>query len=234
MVNPSGLMQNEINQLQLILDKRFTSGAFFWVGGYAFKDYRNHPIHPSRGYQYAMFTKVAVHSNLKDNPRDTPLQNLANDLFRTRFGFIKVDFDGSWYTPLIGERDLVLGLHGHMGIVGGIGSKTIPFRELYHIGGPSSVRGFLFGEIGPMYTIPRLAKSDMLGAKKGILVKCGNGVSGIKRFFYEGCGFFMMAVLVGIRQILILLMLLICVIIVLLFDIQSGLVYVFCDLRQLK
>jgi len=153
-------------QLQEIMDKRFTSGAFLWFGGYAFKDLRNHPIHPSRGYQYSMFTKFAIHSNLKDNPRDTPAQNIENDRVRHRFGFLKVDFDASWYTPLIGERDLVLGLHTHMGIVGGIGDKSIPFRELYHIGGPGSIRGFLYGEIGPTFIIPQLSQSDMLGAKK--------------------------------------------------------------------
>src|SRR5690606_12636235 len=74
-VDGTGLTKKEKDDLQIILDKRFTSGAFLWVGGYAFKDYRNHPIHPSRGYQYAMFTKFAIHSNLKDNPNDTPTQN---------------------------------------------------------------------------------------------------------------------------------------------------------------
>jgi outer membrane protein insertion porin family len=163
-VNPMGLTPAEVRELQTIFDKRFTSGAFLWFGGYAFKDIRNHPLHPSRGYQWALFTKIAVHSTLKDNPRDVPGQVPQED--RIRFGYAKLDLDASWYTPLIGERDLVLGLHGHLGVVGGLGKKSIPFRELYHIGGPASVRGFLYGEIGPMWMSPSLQRSDMIGAKK--------------------------------------------------------------------
>jgi outer membrane protein insertion porin family len=180
-------------ELQTIMDKRFTSGAFLWVGGFAFKDYRNHPIHPSRGYQYSTFMKFAIHSDLKNNPKDSPIQNIRSDLVRVRFGFAKVDFDGSWYTPLIGERDLVLGLHGHMGIVGGFGAKTIPFRELYNIGGPGSVRGFLFGEIGPKFVVPQLNnQSDMLGAKKAFWLNAemvfpiSKDFSMKGAFFYDG------------------------------------------------
>ncbi len=155
-------------ELQTIFDRRFASGAFLWFGGYAFKDVRNHPVHPSRGYQWAAEARVSIHSNLKDNPKDSPAQVKqldANDL-RVRFGFAKFDFDVSWYTPIIGERDLVLCLHGHFGVVSPFSNRSVPFRELYHVGGPASVRGFLFGEIGPMYFAPSLGESDMLGAKK--------------------------------------------------------------------
>jgi outer membrane protein insertion porin family len=102
---------------------------------------------------------------LKDNPKDNP--GLQSDVSqgRVRFGYAKFDFDASWYTPLIGERDLVLCVHGHMGFAIPFKNRSVPFRELYNIGGPSSVRGFLFGDIGPVYYSPALNQRDMLGAQ---------------------------------------------------------------------
>lgn len=159
--------QAERTELQGIFDRRFASGAFLQLGLTAFKDVRNHPMHPSNGYQWSAIFRTVFHSTLKDNPHDNPAQNLEIDAVRTRFGFAKFDFDASWYTPLIGERDLILGLHGHLGLVAPFKNRSIPFRELYNMGGPASVRGFLFGEIGPMYVARSLNnQKDILGAKK--------------------------------------------------------------------
>ena len=58
-------------------------------------------------------------------------------------GFQKYDIDAHWYTPLIGSYDLIFHLHGYLGIVVPFKHKLIPYRELFHIGGPASVRGFL-------------------------------------------------------------------------------------------
>ena len=52
--------------------------------------------------------------------------------------------EGSYYTPLIGGDKLVLCLHGKMGNIRSItAEKTIPYKELYHMGGQSTVRGFI-------------------------------------------------------------------------------------------
>ena len=40
----------------------------------------------------------------------------------------------------------------------------IPYRELFNIGGPASVRGFLFGQIGPQFTVNGVG--DPIGGKK--------------------------------------------------------------------
>jgi len=132
-------------EFQSILDKRFAVGTFAWIEAEASNDFRNHPVHPSRGYQWYYLSKIGIPAKanfLLDSPLDT------NQL---EFGFFKQDIDYSWYTPLIGERDLVFGFHTHLGLVVQFKNHTVPFRELYHIGGPASVRGFLFGEIGPSF-----------------------------------------------------------------------------------
>lgn len=157
-VRAAALSPREVTEFQGLLDKRFTSGTFLFLGGYATQDIRNHPMHPSRGYQWLAQTKIAIHSAAKGKTD-------------YKFGFFKLDVDASWYTPLIGERELVLCLHGHLGLVAPFKNRTIPFRELYHIGGPASVRGFLFAEIGPMWRSTTMRnKSDALGAKKAFWV----------------------------------------------------------------
>jgi outer membrane protein insertion porin family len=145
----------EAAEFTLILQKRFPHGSFAWTGAQASQDFRNHPLHPSRGYQWLAQSRIGIPNNGQFHIASKPQASPFN------FGFWKLDFDASYYTPLIGERDLVFYFHTHFGIVGSFPGKVIPFRELYHIGGPASVRGFLFGEIGPTFK-----GVDSIGAKK--------------------------------------------------------------------
>ena len=68
---------------------------------------------------------------------------------KDHFGYFKWEFDVQWYTPLINEYDLILRVHAFVGLIKQFGEHTIPYRELYNIGGPATVRGFLYGQIGP-------------------------------------------------------------------------------------
>lgn len=139
----------------LILQRRFPQGRFAWTSAQASQDFRNHPLHPSRGYQWLAQTRIGIPNRGQFHIATFPNASPFN------FGFWKLDFDASYYTPLINERDLVFYFHTHFGVVGTFPGKVIPFRELYHIGGPASVRGFLFGEIGPTFM-----GIDSVGAKK--------------------------------------------------------------------
>lgn len=140
--------QKTFDEFQAILNNRFQAGNIPWLGFTAGQDFRNHPLHPSRGYQWLFQSKLGI-------PFDD-------------FGFWKFDFDASYYTPIIGERDLVFWLHGHLGIITAFQGKTIPFRELYNIGGPATVRGFFFGEIGPTYQINPNIPGDPLGSTRAL------------------------------------------------------------------
>ncbi len=134
--------QDFTDAFQTAIDRIFQPGDLLWTSAQAVQDYRNNPITPNRGYLWSSVFKVGI-----------PLQTNG-------FGFIKWDADAHWYTPLINEYDLILHLHGHMGIVQELGKNIVPYRELYHIGGPATVRGFLFGQIGPTIF------GDSIGAKK--------------------------------------------------------------------
>jgi len=159
----------EVNQLfQILADRRFQPGILSWIAFNLGQDRRNHPVFPSRGYNWNLATRFAI-PNSNGN-----------------FSFAKVDFGFSWLTPLIGEASLIYLLHTHFGYIHQINNGNIPYRELYHVGGPSTVRGFLYGQIGPQ------VYSDSLGAKKAFWINMelifsvtqDQSVRGV--FFYDG------------------------------------------------
>jgi outer membrane protein insertion porin family len=131
------------------IDRIFQPGDLLWTGAQVIQDMRNNPVTPSRGYLWTSALKVGL-----------PFISRINRGRQEGFGFVKWDADAHWYTPLISEYNLIFHLHGHVGLVNELGNFRIPYRELYHIGGPASVRGFQFGQIGPSLF------GDSLGAKK--------------------------------------------------------------------
>lgn len=120
-------------QYQAILDKEFKPGTFAFVSSKMEQDTRNHPVHTMWGHRWKFSTKFAI-------------PTFGNDI-----GYYKLELDASWFTPLIAEYDLILRLHGYFGVSAPFKNRIVPFGELYHIGGQNSVRGFLFGQIGPQF-----------------------------------------------------------------------------------
>ncbi len=147
LIDPVEMLQAN-QDYQSILDKMFANGDFFWLALNLGQDKRNHPIHPSRGHSWLARSQVSVPS------------------LESNIGFHKLDLDVNWFTPLIGEYDLVLRLHAYLGVVTPFKNRTVPYRELFHIGGPASVRGFLFGEIGPQFSISN--QNDSIGGRKAV------------------------------------------------------------------
>jgi len=131
---------------QNIVNRRFEDGTITWLGFLTGQDLRNHPVFPSAGYNWNIAGKFGLPTS------------------GSRFSFFKVDLDGVWLTPLIGDFDLIFMLHGHAGFAMPFGTRDIPYRELYHIGGPATVRGFRFGQIGPQIF------GDSIGAQKAFWI----------------------------------------------------------------
>lgn len=144
-VSAGGKTEEERLALQDRLQRQFQPGTFTWVGGSVGQDMRNHPVHPNRGYQWSVNTKTGL-----------PV--------RSNFGFFKFEGDITWFTPLINEYDLIFIFHAHGGFVKAAPRKVIPYRELFHLGGPATVRGFNFGQIGPSLF------GDSLGGTKAFWV----------------------------------------------------------------
>lgn len=138
-------------QYDKILVLEFKPSTYVSINAQVGQDTRNHPLHPSRGHSWVGQVQCAVPS------------------FKNFSGFQKFDFEATWFTPLINERDLVFKFHGYFGLIAAFGQKEIPYRELFHIGGPATVRGYLFGEIGPSFTVTNSqgrSRSDSIGGLK--------------------------------------------------------------------
>ena len=131
---------------QPILNKLFCPGEYVWLTANLGQDTKNHPTHPSRGYTWLFRTQLAAPS------------------FGSCIAFTKFDLDFNWFTPLINEYDLVFHLHSFVGVVNRFHGHLAPYRELFNIGGPASVRGFLFGQIGPQFYVN--GYGDPIGGSK--------------------------------------------------------------------
>lgn len=131
---------------QIILDKSFQSGDQYWARWSISQDFRNGLVFATNGYQWNWYGQLAF-----------PLT--ANG-----FNFFKTELDATWYTPLIGENSLVLCLHGHLGFIQPLNNKNAPWKSLFHIGGPGTIRGYTWGQIGPTW------QGDSMGATKAFYV----------------------------------------------------------------
>jgi outer membrane protein insertion porin family len=166
---PNGVPPHQAELIRARVRRQFESGDVGWISASIEQDRRNRPIFPSNGYNWVINTKIAP-----------PIGGQGN------FSFVKIEADGTWYTPLINEFDLVFSFHTHIGFIHAMPGRNIPFRELFHIGGPANVRGFLFGQIGPTLN------GDSLGATKAFWVNAelqfpimkDNTVRGV--VFYDG------------------------------------------------
>ncbi len=144
--NVGSLGEEAQQQYQHILDKEFINGTFIWLANNVEQDTRNHPLHPSRGFAYKFTSKLAlgVHGGA--------------------IGFYKATIDTNYFTPIIGDYLLVLHIRSFLGLITSYRNHGIPFGELFHIGGQGSVRGFLFGQIGPQFS------GDTIGATRAMFV----------------------------------------------------------------
>lgn len=169
------------NYAVFMLDRIQKTGTLTWLGASLVRDTRNHPIYPTRGGRVIGTSKFAF-----------PILNDS-------FGFLKLEAVGSWYTPLIGEDDLVLALRARVGMIESFGDiSNIPYRELYHMGGQDSIRGFVGGGAGPVLAgrgTLRERNNTPIGARRSVLFNAelqtpmfeAYGMRG--RVFYDaGCG----------------------------------------------
>lgn len=115
--------------------RSFEPGTITWATFSISNDNRNHPYRASEGYQWLIDTKLAF-----------PNKGINNE---GNFGYFRAGIDGKWYTPLIKEYNIVFYAHGYGGLVMQMPYCNVPYKELFHVGGQNSVRGYLFGQIGP-------------------------------------------------------------------------------------
>lgn len=136
-------------QYNILLNKLFSPGSIGYFTLSLGQEKKNHPLHPSRGYNWVIRTNVGF-----------PLSS--------NLSYGKFDFDYHWYTPLIGEHDLIFHWHNYLGFAYPLPDRLIPFGELFNIGGPASVRGYLFGQLSPRFSVN--TQSDPVGASNAFFL----------------------------------------------------------------
>ncbi|MFA6527667.1 MAG: outer membrane protein assembly factor BamA, partial [Candidatus Babeliales bacterium] len=139
---------NQAEIFEAVVRREFQKGSIKTFGLELIKDTRNHQIYPCEGYKMSLGCHIAP-----------PLVN-------HRFSFIKTEMEASSYTGLIGRDSLVLGLHGMLGVVRELGHKDIPYKDLFIMGGQNTVRGFVWGGVGPSWVT-----GEPLGARNAMLFR---------------------------------------------------------------
>lgn len=156
-----------------IVVRSFQPGTITWINLAISNDKRNHPTRASVGYKWLLEAKMAI-------PNQTLFKNISN------FGYLRLGAELDWFTPLITQYDVVLHLHGYGGYIYKLPSCNIPYKELFHIGGPQNIRGFLYGQIGPMLMGSSLGatKSFFINAEIRCPITHFNGMMAL--VFYDG------------------------------------------------
>jgi len=78
------------------------------------------------------------------------LTELAGGPFGGDADYYKLEFRGSQFFPVFEFQDQVLGFLGRTGVVQNYGDSTsVPFFDQFFLGGPQTLRGFEFREVGP-------------------------------------------------------------------------------------
>ncbi len=74
--------------------------------------------------------------------------------------FIKTEGDSAWYFPLF--WDTVIMFRGRIGFAQSLNDLPLPLGERFYVGGPSTVRGFEFGTVGPLQDGNRIGGNKKL------------------------------------------------------------------------
>lgn len=170
---------------QVLLDKYFQSGNQISLITTFGQDKRNGLVFPTNGYQWNLLGQLTVPGSLR-SAKDLSACREKGQPITNNFNYFKTELDISWYTPLINEHDLVLGIHGNFGIIHPFKGKDVPWKNLYHVGGPTTIRGYTYGQIGPTW------KTDSLGASKAFflnvefIVPLSSNMSTRGVIFYDG------------------------------------------------
>ena len=153
---------------QFFLDRQFQPGELLSVSQNISQDTRNNPGFPTRGHFWSWLSKVGFGGH------------------NCNFGFFRTDFDIVWYTPLIGEFDLIFAFHSHAGVIAPFKDKTVPYRELFHIGGPTTVRGYVPGNLGPSIAGDSIGATRSFYLNAELVFPITKDLGTKARMFYDG------------------------------------------------
>lgn len=177
---------------QLFLNNSFQPGGLSILELLIAKDFRNHTAHPTTGYQFSWNSRfgLGINTNNKDCSKEvcyyynSEKHSIRIGATNEKFGYFKTELDMTYYTPLLPDNMLILMLHSFAGFVKKFENKAVPYADLFHIGGPASVRGFNYGQISPHFL------GDSLGAGRAFFVNTELIFPIVNDFSVKGCIFY--------------------------------------------
>lgn len=167
----------------------FTGGDYAWVGSRVTWDRLNYRVNPTKGWNLELRNKFAF----------SGFGGAPNKVVEGH-SMAKLELEGSFFWPLIEADDrLIFSTKAKLGFaepLGDPGKKPLIHKELFKIGGIHSMRGFRWGEAGPMFKIDQDASPTPIGAKRmfttnvELTTPLGTGPGAPHAFlFYDvGCG----------------------------------------------
>lgn len=155
-----------------IVKRSFQPGTVTWISWSLSDDKRNHPMRPTEGYQWILDTKLAIPNSIQ--------------LYGDSFGFVKCGIDARWYTALVLKHNIIFHAHGYGGLIHKFEGCNIPYKELFHVGGPQNVRGFIFGQIGPTLLGSSLGGSKAFFVNLEIQCPINRAATMTGVLFYDG------------------------------------------------
>lgn len=170
---------------QIIIDQNFIAGNQISLTCNISQDKRDGVVFTARGHQWNWTNQFTFPGSLKvpknERPNCPDPQN-----FDSRFLYYRSEIDVTWYTPLIGEHDLVLCVHGNGGFLHRFKNKQIPWRSLYHVGGPTTVRGYLYGQVGPTWEETSLGATRAFNLNVEFITPLSSNLNTRAVIFYDG------------------------------------------------
>ena len=170
---------------QIILDQNFQAGSQVSLICNLSQDKRDGVVFTTKGHQWAWVNQFSLPAQTIESER----QEIDTDEAQvrlSRFQYYRSELDVTWYTPLINEYDLVLCVHGNAGLIYKFKDKQIPWKSVYHIGGPTTIRGYLYGQVGPMWRDTSLGALKAFNVNVEFIMPLSSNLNTRAVVFYDG------------------------------------------------
>lgn len=170
---------------QIILNQNFQAGTQISLICNLSQDKRDGIVFTTRGHQWSWVNQFTLPG--QSNASETLAANAEEPQFHhSRFQYYRSELDVTWYTPLINEYDLVLCVHGNAGYIYKFKDKQVPWKSVYHVGGPTTIRGYLYGQVGPTWNDTSLGALKAFNLNVEFIAPLSSNLNTRAVIFYDG------------------------------------------------
>ena len=172
-------------QAQTILNQNFLAGTQVSLICNLSQDKRDGIVFTTRGHQWSWVNQFTFPGQTRASETIDP--KCPEPQFRdSRFQYYRSELDVSWYTPLINEYDLVLCIHGNAGLIHKFKDRQVPWKSVYHVGGPTTIRGYLYGQVGPTWNATSLGALRAFNVNVEFITPLSSNLNTRAVIFYDG------------------------------------------------